>query len=517
MTGRACLLATVLLALAGPAAWASPMQESSVRDDALLLDADAAGVARTLDTLKRLGVDRVRASVVWRRVAPAPESETRPAGFDAGDPAAYPDGAWDRYDRLVRLAAERSLPVTFVLTAPAPAWATGTLPGRPELDPAFDPRGAEFEQFVRAVGTRYRGGYAAAPGVPALPGVRAWSIWSEPNDGGALSPQWLRDPRDPTRFIETSPQVYRRLLDAAWSALAATGHARDTILIGETAPRGAVDDQGVTGSIDPQRFIRRLYCLDDHLRFLQGTSAEVRGCPASNPAGEMRRRHPALFAASGWAHHPTERRVAPDRTPARVDASLTLGNLDRLSRLLRRIRQRYGLSTRQPVPLHLTDYGYETRPSDRAGVSEARQAAYLDQAEYLTWREPAVRTLGRRLLRDEGPPVAASWQGGLSTAGGRRKAAWDAYRLALWLPDATVVPGAELRVWGLARAGRNGVAQRVRISVRDVGSAAWRPVATVTTSAARGYLDVTIPVSRSGLVRLSWNGRASRTAAFRVG
>ena len=40
----------------------------------------------------------------------------------------------------------------------------------------------------------------------------------------------------------------------------------------------------MTRSIDALRFIRRLYCLDDNLQLLKGSSAEVRGCPQSNPA-----------------------------------------------------------------------------------------------------------------------------------------------------------------------------------------------------------------------------------------
>lgn len=514
---RASLFAIAVLALGTPAvATASPTQESTFQDDALLVAGSPATVARTLDTLRALGVDRVRATVVWRSIAPAPEDASKPTGFDAANPSAYPAGAWERYDRLVQLARSRSLAVGFVLTAPAPNWATGSFPTRPEIDSAFDPRGVDFELFVRAVATRYNGRYVLPTTAVKLPAVRYWSIWSEPNDGAALSPQWLRDPREPTRAVETGPQVYRRLVDAAWTALRATGHGGDTILIGETAPTGALSDESVTGSIDPQRFIRRLYCLDDNLQFLRGSSAEVRGCPVSNPALEFRRAHPALFAASGWAHHPYERRLAPDRRPARPQASLTLGNLDALSRLLRRIRQRYGQSTRSDVPLYLTRHGYETKPADPGGVSEAQQAEYLDHAEYLAWLEPSVRTLGQLGLRDFGPPNASGWRGGLSSANGRRKPSWDAYRLPLWLRSATVRPGATLEVWGLVRPGRNGTRPRVRISIRATGSKAWRPVATVTTTAPRGYLDVSVPVQRSGEVRLTWNGHASRAAAFEV-
>jgi hypothetical protein len=305
VTGRARRLAVLvaLAALVSPeAARASPRQESTFQDDALLVYGTAAQQAARLATLSALGADRVRVTLQWRLVAPAAGEARKPDGFDGADPAAYPAGAWDRYDRLVRLAEERNLGVNLDVTAPAPNWATGTPPGRPDIDATFDPSAAEFGAFVRAAALRY-------------PGVHYWSIWNEPNDTAWLTPQWLRDPRDRTRWVPTAPQVYRRLVDAAWTALQETGHGHDTILVGETAPKGALEAQGVTRSIDAQRFIRELYCVDDHLQFYKGTSAEVRACPTTNQVAGFVAAHPALFATtfqSGLKTRTGERKPAYD-------------------------------------------------------------------------------------------------------------------------------------------------------------------------------------------------------------
>jgi hypothetical protein len=43
----------------------------------------------------------VRVTVYWRLVAPDPASATKPK-FGATDPNAFPTGAWERYDTLVR-------------------------------------------------------------------------------------------------------------------------------------------------------------------------------------------------------------------------------------------------------------------------------------------------------------------------------------------------------------------------------------------------------------------------------
>jgi hypothetical protein len=458
--------------------------------------------ARTLDTMKALGADRVRVTLVWRLVAPDPGATQKPAGFDASVPAAYPAGAWDRYDRLVQLARQRGLGVAFDVSAPAPNWATGTPPELPQIDPTFDPSAAEFAAFVRAAGRRY-------------PGVRYWSIWNEPNDAAWLTPQWLHDPRDPTRWVPTSPQVYRRLVDGAWQALQETGHGGDTILIGETAPKGLLDNAGLTSSIDAQRFVRELYCVDDNLQAYQGTSAEVRGCPTADPAPTFVRDHPALFAATGWAHHPYELSIAPNQPPHHEDDWLTLGNLRDLNRLLRRIRARYAQPPQTPSRVYLTEYGYQTDPPESDGVSPALQAEYLNHAEYLTWRDQSVRTLGQFPLKD-GTPVDSTFQSGLRTAKGVRKPAYDAYALPVWLPSPRVSVGGKLKVWGLVRAAPNGRRAQVSIQVRRRGSSTWTRVAKRSTQGPRGYLMANVSVPGSGDLRLVWNGHHSRAARFTV-
>jgi hypothetical protein len=356
----------------------------------------------------------------------------------------------------------------------------------------------EFDAFVRAAATRY-------------PSVHYWSLWDEPNDASSLTPQWLPDPQDPTRFVPTSPQVYRRLLDVGWAALQQTGHGHDTILVGETAPKGLLDNAGPVSSIDAQRFIREVYCLDDNLQFYAGPAAEVRGCPPADQVPTFITAHPALFSASGWAHHPYELSRAPEQEPTHPDSWVTLGNLRDLNRLLRRIRERYGRPTDKPVPLYLTRYGYATKPPNSDGVAPALQAEYLNHAEYLTWRNPNVRTLGQFLLNDSG-----SFQSGLRTAGGARKPAYDAYVMPVWLPSARIRAGQSLRVWGLVRAAPNNRHVQVSIQVRPRRGAPWRRVARRATTGTRDYLSTSVSVERSGQLRLVWNGRHSRAASFTV-
>lgn len=521
-----CCLAALCLVPAGAAAGAG--QESTFQDDNLLVYAPPADVGRTMDRLEGLGVDRLRVSVFWAVVAPAADRQEKPAGFDGADPAAYPSGSWDRYDTIVRLAQQRGLAVNFNVTSPAPAWATGSLPGRPDLDKNFTPDPAEFGAFVRAAGTRYSGSYVP-PGAAPLPRVSYWTVWNEPNQPGWLTPQWRDDPRPGSGLVEAAPHIYRGLLDAMYAGLAATGHGRDTFLIGETAPKGQEREKGATRALKPGRFIRQLYCLDDNLQFLKGTSAEVRGCPVANQAARFAADHPGLFRATGYAHHPYELTFAPDKAP-NAD-NFTTGNLGALSVLLRRIHQRYGQPIAgggRDVRLYLTEFGYQTDPPDPAGVSWAKQAAYLNQAEWLTFRNPRVRTLTQFLLVDDRPsagvtnPIAAfggTFQSGLLTQQGRVKPSLRAYALPIHLPARTVARAGKLRVWGLVRPAANGTAPRVQVQVRR-GTGAFRTVKRVSGTKARGYVDTTLTVRSAGTVRLAWTsgGRttASRTVSFRV-
>ena len=182
MRALVVLAALAVLALVPAAAHAAGDQESTFQDDSLLVYGSPSEQSLALDMMKGLGVDRVRVSVIWKLVAPDSDSSTKPK-FDATDPNAYPNGAWDRYDTLVRLAEAKGIGVNLDLVDPAPLWATSN-PPRADVATVSNPDPAEFGEFVQAVGARYSGllhapgagrSDAAAgpePGAPAVPGHR---------------------------------------------------------------------------------------------------------------------------------------------------------------------------------------------------------------------------------------------------------------------------------------------------------------------------------------------------------
>jgi len=489
--------AALACALALPAvASASRDQESWFQDDNRLVFSSTGEVTQTLDEIRALGAERLRVSVFWRAIAPGNTEDRRPQ-FDAADPGAYPAGAWEPYDRLVRLASERGLRVNFDITGPAPDWATGT-PAREDIDATYTPDAAEFGRFVQAVARRYGDR------------VDSWSIWNEPNQAGWLTPQWVQRGG---RWVEASPRLYRALADAAWAALQAEGQGGDTILVGETAPKGLRTNRGETRSIDALRFVRRLYCLDDNLQVLTGEAAAEQGCPGAG--APFAQQHPVLFRATGFAHHPYELLFAPNRRPTWRDWA-TMANLPDLSLVLRRAHQRYGVALRGNVPLYLTEFGYQTRPPDRSGVAPAQQAAYLNHAEYIAYANRDVRALAQFLLVDDSEPVTVTFQSGLRFRDGRRKPAWRAYRLPIHVPRPQTTARRPLRVFGLAR-GAGPSRPVVEVQYRSRSGLRWRAIRRVRAAAPRGHLDIRLRLRRSGQLRLAWDGRTSRAVAVRVG
>ena len=518
------IAAALVLAAVPSAACASATQESTFQDDPLLVYGTSTQVDDTLDKLASFGVDRIRVSVFWSILAPANDAKQKPS-FDATDPSGYQSLVWAKYDYLIRSALARGILVNLNLTSPIPRWAAGDPPtSRQDLQPTFGPNVEEFGKFVDAVGKRYSGTYQG------LPRVDYWSIWNEPNQAGWLTPQWVPDPRNARRQVESAPSVYRALVAAAWRSLAATGHGTDTILVGETAPQGLQNSKGVSRSIDALRFVRRLYCVDDNLQLLKGTSAEIRACPQNDP-GRFVAENPALFHATGWAHHPYDMLSPPARRAIPPDW-VTMANLGDLSRELRRIYQRYGQKMQTPrgVPLYLTEYGYQTAP-DPIHVSFDQQAAFLNEAEYIASRNPNVRTLSQFLLVDDAPDPAFStktqsrlawrtFQTGLALQDGKHKPAYRAYITPLFLKTPRVRRGRAVRLFGMLRAADASARPAVALQWQRRGLKRWRTRRTIHVSGPRHYFNTTVSVPASGYIRLRWvKGRkafASRAARVTV-
>ena len=501
------VLALLMSAAFATAAHASTSQITVMQDDNALTDP-----VGTLNIFRSLGVTTVRSFIGWGSLAPSPNSRKRPAHFNATNPAAYRAAGWAPFDALVEQAAARGMSCYLLISGPAPLWATRPAPHGVSSRSAHDyePSGQAYSDFVKAVGTRYSGHYTPAGASSPLPRVRFWGIWNEPNYGYQLSPQAIGG-------VEVAPAVYRGLVAGAWSALRATGHGHDTILFGETAPRGSTYPGLGNGTV-PLRFLRALYCVDSSYRPLRGAAASARACPTtSGGSRHFRASNPGLFYASGFAAHLyTSGQSSSPGLPSPIFEPdyAGLSDLPSIIRTLDRLNRIYGSHTK--FPIYNTEFGFQTNPpKGQCGcvfLSPANAAYYLNWSEYLEWSNPRVRSDAQYLLYDApsaGHPGLSGFASGLMFANGTPKADYAAFQLPVYLPSSSTKAGRSLQVWGQVRPAPyakldSGSPQQVQIEFRPSSGGRWTTVDTATITNSAGYFEVPVTFPSSGSVRLQW-------------
>jgi hypothetical protein len=522
----AALMSFAAIAASAQRADASPSQVAVIQDDGQML----ANPAATLFRFRQLGADQVRVALHWQSVAPASNSLKEPTGFDAANPAAYPAALWAPFDTIIRDAAADGITVNLNVTGGAPLWATSGLAGEPRVKNypfhQWEPSATQFGLFLRAVATRYNGHYRPKGSLTALPAVNFWSIWNEPNYGPSLAPQAL--PGHPG--VEYSPLQYRNLLDAAWSALHATGHGSDSIVWGELAPRTSGSPFGQLNGMLPIVFLQSLYCVNSRYQELRGSAAALQGCPTTAAgSGRFAAQNPALFQASGISDHPYMRWYPPNQEQTLAQpknfrqilpdyTSLAeIGNLEKASNRLVGV---YG--SHKVFPIWNTEFGYITSPPKRhwakdkfPWVPQATAAEYDNRAEYISWKDPRIASFEQFLLKDPLPALKSNDYGGFASGllnyNGSQKPGYGAWRMPLYMPHTTASSGQALEVWGAARPihyalmDDPGLTQTVNFLFEPTGTSSYEILDTINVSSSLGYFDTQIVFPSSGTLAVQWS------------
>ena len=162
------------------------------------------------------------------------------------------------------------------------AWKPPQVPAR-STSATWKPKPREFFKFVKAVGKRYSGKYRDENEDGIQAAARLLLV-----DLERAQPGRLADPAVDQRQAPSRPILYRDLWYYGRSALDATGHGDDIVLIGETAP---------LGNTKPTRR-RPMYPK----RFIRSSSASTR-------------RHPVHGASAARASHVRTRRSTTRRGP----------------------------------------------------------------------------------------------------------------------------------------------------------------------------------------------------------
>ena len=281
------------------------------------------------------------------------------------------------------------------------------------------------------------------------PWVRMWEVWNEPNLRRFLNPN--------------SPALYvGRLLNPTVAALHAA-RAGNRIAGGATSPRPT------PSGLSPVAFMRG-----------------------------MRAAHARLDA---YSHHPypVTWHERPDgffgNACSYCKGVLTLANLPLL---LKEVRRDFGAKR-----IWLTEYGYQTNPPDRSGVSRALQAEYVAEAALRAKNARFVDVLIHFMVRDE--PQLSGWQSGFFTAAGIVKPSLNSFTLPIAQAART---GLRTTIWGQVRPGFGKRLYRLQ----RLAKVRWVSVGHPALTDIRGSYTRVVRATKGTRFRVVWlaTGTASR-------
>jgi len=498
---RLVVAALAVLALSAPPTGASSRQLSIFQDDAAFLGISPHDPDAAMAEAKALGADVVRTFVVWSAVSPQPESRTKPAGFDIGNPES-PGYNWKPYDDFVDRARRHGLKVFLTLTLPMPYWASEEPSGCPhhiggyaflKLSCMWKPDPVMFGQFAHAVARRYGTQAAGSHGGSVI----LYSMWNEPNLEHYLFPQ---NAKRSGRSVDVAAKRYRSLWYEGWKAISISdAPRRNDVLFGETAAISS-----------PMDTLYTALCLDPGGRPFKGKARKLQGCvhPRKLPIGGIAV-HPYNNHASGT---PFSRSYSKD--------SLAPAYLSRLHRLMDRA-VRYG---RIPSGrgIYLTEFGFQSNPPDgNFGLSLDRQAAAINESERLYFGDPMVKSIAQFELFDVPAPAMETeeqdtYTTGLRFVDGTPKPSLKAFQIPLVV---TKLADDEVEVWGLARPAEG----RTTITI-TLSPGPGRPFAAVQTARTNpsGYFRVRLRRRNAADLRyrLEWrspDGTLMRSRRARAG
>ncbi len=396
LSASAALLCAVLICV--PSA-------SAARQLALGFDTWA-GAERSSDLghAAKDGASIVRVNVEWAQVNPSRKSYN-----------------WSAVDQAVRLASARGLEVALTIYD-APTWAEGA--GRPSsVGPgSWRVNAKDFGRFASVAARRYDGKFKVGHG-KALPRVRFWQVWNEPNLDYYLSPQWVKGKNG--KFAPVAPVIYRSMVNAFYKAVKHVSASNRVIMAG-TAPYGDSPGTDPLGRerTPPVAFDRDLFCLSTSLK------------PACS----------AKVHLDGIDHHPY---AAPSDGPtwhATNKDDVAVPDMYKLVRVLHA-----GVGDGHVLPhgkksVWASEVGWTSNPPTSGGVPLAKDAHWYEQAFYILSKQ-GVDTAMVTEIRDQ-PSNPNVFQDGLYFINGHpKKPLVTAYRF----PFVTQrQKGSKVQAWGRA-------------------------------------------------------------------
>lgn len=459
-----------------PVATASKSQFTEIEETGRLLSDNPTIRAGALDEMQSLGAGSVKIPVTWRSYAPDGTSSTKPS-VDLTVSDNYPAGVWAGLDEVIAGAQARGMKVWLMITAPAPRWAV-----RKETAPAvgsYEPDPADYAEFVQAVGSRYAN-------------VHQFSLWNEVNLKRFMQPQ--------TKSGVTESAIhYRDMYRAAYKALGASGHASDTILMGEILARYQADAPDL--ATRPIKWLREFFCIDAKGAAYRGSLAAKHKCTGFK-----------AFKGSGLAYHPYNLSGTPTQTEKTSPDNAPINYFPRVYKVLDQAYKAKHLATKK-MKIYNSEYGIQMRTSGSTrGQPLSKVPYYLNVSEYLNWVDPRVASFSQYLLTDNDPSDTTSitFQTGLRSFDGIAKpGVYEAFQTPMMAFKTS--SSSKVSIWGCLRAKPAGTSA-AEVQVKSGNS--WDTVATIPVSTSNGYFQQNVSVSgaSSKTFRVSWSGGVSRSS-----
>jgi hypothetical protein len=420
-------LTAMLFTLPGGAAAQRALGTSVIQDP--LLHADRTYSNAAFANARAAGARYVKFLVRWSYLAPL----ARPAGFNAGDPL-DPNYRWAVLDDNVRLAKQQGLdPILTILEAPS--WASaGDGWTRPDPD--------ELALFARAVATRYSGRFVPVPAAPfaeALPRVRYWQVWNEPNLYYYFRPQFNGGRLE-------SASLYRAMVNKFSDAIHAV-NSSNLVIAGGTGPFARQLNSA------PLVFMRELLCLRTDLRVKPNCG-------------------PVRFDI--WGHHPYTSGGPTHHALARNDVSL--GDLPEMKRVLTAAVRRGRIRSALSVRFWVDEFSWDTRPPDPRGVPSRLHARWVAEAFYRMWKLGITHVSWLQIADNRWTGVCGDIvQSGLYFYAPNLATARPKYSLrAFRFPFVALRENGRLVLWG-----RTPTSRGARVTIQRKLGARWRAITRV--------------------------------------
>lgn len=410
---------------------------------------------------KTVNADVIRVNMYWSLVAPTKPANPR----DPADPAYN----WDQYDRAITRAGDNGFEVDLTVLA-APAWAEGANRPADVTAGAWKPDAAAFGDFAHALAVRYSGSYDPAadaggsgggggggislppilPRAGALPAVKYFEAWNEPNLSTYIMPQWQGKQN-------MAAEIYVKLLNAFYDSVKGVS-PNAQVVVGGTAPYG--DPPGGPNRTQPIRFYQELLCLN------------TKNKKASCPNGQA----PKFDIV---AHHPINREDAPTEK-ADNKGDVEIADFKSLVKVVRAAEKQGTPATGGKHDVWANEVWWQTDPPDKAeGVSLKTHARWMAQGLYLLWKQGASNVTFLQFRDAKYTPgefTLASYQTGVYTYDGKRKLSAD----AVAFPFVTDPKGKGLLAWG--RAPKSG-----KLTIESKGKGGFKKVKTLNVKAGKVF------------------------------